>query len=358
VARDDGETPVKRSPYQVWQSGEGIPVNQGVYVESLHTLDVQPWARIGQTGAFVNLADQQTDDGWLIELAPGGHTEPLHHLFEMTIYVLEGRGATTFWQKGTQKQTVEWQSGSLFSAPLNSSYQHYNLDGQNQARLFAVTNAPMIIGIYRNTDFVFNNDYVFDDRYSLEDSYFTDPGHKITRNIWKTNFVPDVRRFELEPSRRGFQAVGMMFSMANNQSIAHVSSFPPGVYKWGHRHGVGAHLLILDGVGYSLFWFEGEPRRQVDWKVGSLISPRELEYHQHFNTGRTPGKYLAFRLGELDVHRPPEGRGWNTEEGILGIPYEREDPAIYNHYVEECRKHGTEVILPPPQYAHAAAAPA
>src|SRR6266571_7539532 len=87
-----------------------------------------------------------------------------------------------------------------------------------------------------------------------------------------SNFVPDVRGFELRPSRRGFQAVGMMFSMANNQSIAHVSSFPPGVYKWGHCHGVGAHLLILDGIGYSLFWFEGEPRRRVDWQVGSLIS--------------------------------------------------------------------------------------
>ena len=355
MSEANGATQAKESPYQVWQRGEGIPVNRGAYVESLLTLGVQPWARIGQKGAFVNLADQQTDDGWLIEIAPGGHTEPLHHVFEMTIYVLEGRGATTFWQKGSARQTVEWQAGSLFSAPLNSSYQHYNLDGRNRVRLFAVTNAPMIIGIYRNTDFVFNNDYVFDDRYSLEASYFTDPGRPIARNIWKTNFVPDVGSFQLRPSRRGFQAVGMMFSMANNQSIAHCSSFPPGVYKWGHRHGVGAHLLILDGVGYSLFWFEGEQRRRVDWKIGSLISPRELEYHQHFNTAPTPGKYLAFRLGDLDVHRPAEGRGWNTEEGILGIRYEREDPAIYELYAEECAKHGTEVILPRPQYAAAAA---
>lgn len=350
MARDNGQAQEKESPYQVWQRAEGIPINRGVYVESLHTLEVRPWPRLGQKGAFINLADQQTDDGWLMELAPGGHTEPLHHVFEMTIFVLGGRGATTFWQNGTAKQTLEWQTGSLFSPPLNCSYQHFNLDGQNRARLFAVTNAPMILNIYRNTDFVFGNAHVFDDRYALEDSYFTDPGEQIARNVWKTNFVPDVRSFALRPSQRGYQAVGMMFSLANNQSIAHCTSFPPGTYKLGHRHGVGAHLLILDGVGYSLFWFEGEERRRVDWNVGSLISPRELEYHQHFNTGPTPGRYLAFRLGDLDVHRPAAGRGWNTEEGIHGIVYEREDPAIYNLYVEECARHGAEVILPRPQY--------
>jgi mannose-6-phosphate isomerase-like protein (cupin superfamily) len=353
VADNDRDASIRESAYQTWQRDEGIPVNRGVYVESLHTLDVEPWARIGQKGAFVNLADQQSDDGWLIEIAPGGRTNPMRHVFEMTIYVLEGRGATTFWQNGSAKQTVEWQVGSLFSVPLNCNYQHYNLDGQNRSRLFAVTNAPMIMNIYRSTDFVFDNAHVFSDRYALEDSYFSEPGRAIARNIWKTNFVPDVKGFQLQPSRRGFQAVGMMFSMANNQSIAHCSSFPPGVYKWGHRHGVGAHLLILQGVGYSLFWFEGEPRRRVDWKVGSLISPRELEYHQHFNTGPTPGLYLAFRLGELDVNKPTEGRGWNTEEGILGISYEREDPAIYDLYLEECALHGTEVILPRPQYDNA-----
>src|SRR5438445_536542 len=79
----------------------------------LHTAEVAPWPRIGQKGALVCLAEQEQDDGWLVEIDPGGQTEVLHHLFETTIYVVEGRGATTIWQAGSdRKQTVEWQTGS------------------------------------------------------------------------------------------------------------------------------------------------------------------------------------------------------------------------------------------------------
>jgi len=113
----------------------------------------------------------------------------------------------------------------------------------------------------------------------------------------------------------------MQFILANNQSVGHCSQFPPGTYKRAHRHGVGAHVIILDGQGYSLLWFEGEERRRVDWKDGSVISPKEWEYHQHFNTGPTAARYIAFRLGDLNTRRPEPGRGWNTQEEVTGIPY-------------------------------------
>ena len=135
------------STYKQWQKGEGIPIYTGSYIESLYTAELKPWARVGQNGAFVNLADQEADDGYIVEIAPGGQTEPLKHLFEAGIFVVNGRGATTFWQEGGHKQTVEWQRGSVFSPPLNCSYQHFNLDGQQPARLFAVTAAPMILNI-------------------------------------------------------------------------------------------------------------------------------------------------------------------------------------------------------------------
>ena len=106
--------------------------------------------------------------------------EILHHLFESTYYILDGRGATTIWQHGSaKKQTVEWQAGSLFSPPLNCYYQHFNLDGQKPARLFTATTAPLQINISRDLDFVFNNDYLFKDRYNAEDDYFTNPGKKL-----------------------------------------------------------------------------------------------------------------------------------------------------------------------------------
>src|SRR5713226_5640214 len=125
----------RETPYRIWQKGEGIASHGGSYVADLYHLDVAPWPRVGQKGAFVNLAEQEEDDAWVIEVAPGGQTDVLHHIFEATILILDGRGATSFWQKGQAKQTVEWQRGSVFSPPLNCYYQHFNLDGQKPARL-------------------------------------------------------------------------------------------------------------------------------------------------------------------------------------------------------------------------------
>ena len=347
-------TPQRRtaeSPYELWQRGEGVPINTGSYVADLYTLDVRPWARTGQKGAFVNLADQEVDDAYVLEIAAGGKTDVLHHLFEATLYVLEGRGATTVWQEGSAKQTVEWQRGSLFSPPLNCYYQHFNLDGRQSARMFAVTNAPMVINIVRSPDFVFNDRYVFADRYGGQEDYFTDPGKRIREREWKTNFVPDVRVFTLvDNPRRGVGNARMGFLLSDNQMAAHMSQFPPGTYKQAHWHGVGAHVIILSGQGYSLLWFEGEERRKVDWKDGSVLSPRLREYHQHFNTGPAPARYLAMRLGDLDTRRGewggPEGESDDPGSFYAGIPYAQEDPAIYDLYVQECAKNGAAVIMP------------
>jgi quercetin dioxygenase-like cupin family protein len=346
------------TPYQQWQEGEGIPINRGSYVEDLHTLEVAPWARTGQRGAFVNLADQEDDDAYVLEIAPGGQTEVFHHLFEATAYVLDGRGATTFWQEGGPKHTVEWQRGSMFSPPLNCSYQHFNLDGHAPARLFAVSNAPMIMNLFRNPTFVFNDHYVFEDRYDGRPDYFTDPGQRISHREWQTNFVPDLRSFQLvDNPGRGVGNARMGFALSNNQMAAHMSQFPPGTYKHAHWHGVGAYVIILGGQGYSLLWFEGEERRKVDWKEGTVLSPREREYHQHFNTGPGPARYLALRLGNLDP-RHTRMVAKLTEDGedasfYSGIPYDQEDPAIHELYVQECAKNGATVVMPPPRSATA-----
>lgn len=338
----------RASPYQLWLQGEGIPSHRGSYLESLYTAEVKPWARVGQNAAFVNLADQEADDSWILEIAPGGKTEPLHHMFEAGVFVVEGRGATTFWQAGKPKQTVEWQRGSIFSPPLNCAYQHFNLDGQRPARLFSVTNAPMVINLYRNPDFAFNCDYVFEDRYAGENDYFSARGEQVEEQLWKTNLVPDIRAFTLkEQPTRGFGNLRMGFLLANNQMAAHCSDFPAGSYKAGHRHGVGAHVIVLDGEGYSLLWFEGEERRRVDWRDGSVLSPKAHEYHQHFNTGSTPARYLAFRLGALDPGRLAGEAGGGAPDQI---EYEQEDPAVYEMYAEECAKQGAKVVLPRPAY--------
>ncbi len=348
---------VRETPYARWQKEEGIPIYKGSHVEDLHVAEVKPWARVGQKGAFINLAAQEQNDGWIIEIAPGGQTEILHHLFESTYYIVDGRGATTFWQQGSsKKQTVEWQAGSLFSPPLNCYYQHFNLDGQKPARIFTATTAPLQINISRDVDFVFNNDYVFKDRYNAEDDYFTNPGKKLATRRWQTNFIPDTRGFKLEEwKERGAGGSNMFFVMSGNAMSAHMSEFPPGSYKKAHAHGPGAEIIILSGTGYSLLWYKGQPKQMVPWKEGSIFSPKDKEYHQHFNSGPEPARYLAYTFGGLVVSNT-EGRAGadvSEKEGGWQIEYEDEDPDVIERFEQECAKHGAKVTMAHPLRAGA-----
>lgn len=347
------------TPYKHWQRGEGIPIYTGAYVADLHTAEVGLWPRLGQKGAFVNLAAQEQDDGWLIELAPGGQTEVLHHLFEASIYVVEGRGATTLWQDGSnKKQTVEWSTGSLFAPPMNCSYRHFNLDGQRPVRLFVGTTAPLMINATRDPEFIFNCPYAFSNRYDGADDYFSRPGQQLANREWVTNFVSDAPGFnlDLDPTeRRGRGNASNGFILSANGMRVRVMEFPTGSYKKGHRHGPGAYVMILNGTGYSHFFFKGEEPRTVHWKAGTIFSPREDEYHQHFNTGPTPARYMAYLYSALVAINTMtvEGSTVSEADGGWQIEYEDEDPEVYGRFERECAQHGAAVTLPRPVYARA-----
>jgi uncharacterized RmlC-like cupin family protein len=345
----------RESAYTKWVRAEGVPLYTGSHVGDLTTAEVAPWPRTGQKGAIVSLASQQQTDGWLMEIAPGAATAPLHHMFEVSYYVLAGHGATTIWQPGsTTKQTVEWTPGALFSPPLNCYYQHFNHDGQHPARLFSPTTAPLMMNALQDSELVFQSDWVFKDRYSAADDYFTGPGKKIDSREWETNFISDVKSFKLEDrSERGAKSSIMFFLMSGNAMNIHISEFPPGAYKKAHRHGPGAEIIVLNGSGYSLLWFPGDKERvKVDWKPGSIFSPRNGEYHQHFNTGPTPARYLAYTFGSLvvsDTEDAGEGARLSEKDGGWQIEYEDEDPAVFDLFAQECDRHGAPVTIDHPR---------
>jgi gentisate 1,2-dioxygenase len=129
---------------------------------------------------------------------------------------------------------------------------------------------------------------------------------------------------------------------------AHVSEFPVGTYKKAHRHSGGAHIIILSGQGYSLMWKQGGSPIRTDWKTGSLFSPPEAWFHQHFNTGKEPTRYLALKaVAELES-RKFKGimKQYQIHKSVkLGgdqIEYEDEDPEIRRLYKEELAKTGVE----------------
>jgi len=339
----------KPTSYAKWVQEEGIPIIRGFYIADLKDVEVAPWKRKGGEGTYINLEGTGgTNDAYVVEIAPGGNLNPEKCLFEELVYVLSGRGATTIWNEGGKKQTFEWQAGSLFSPPLNVWRQHFNGQGDQPVRLLTVTNAPMIMDLFHNTDFIFNNPYVFKDRYAGEEGYFSAEGTLIEQRIWESNFIADVPGFQLQDLRkRGAGGTSISFELANNTMAAHISEFPVGTYKKGHRHGPGAHVTIISGEGYSLVWKNsGDPMTRVDWHAGSMFVPADMQFHQHFNVGPAPARYLALRWGSQKFRAggPMDTRGVDQSVSTGGnqIEYEEEDPEILRIFESELAKRGVE----------------
>lgn len=344
VAETDLEDLPELSWYQQWRLGEGVPIHEGTFLSDLRETEVSDWARVGARGALITLAEQEKDDAELIEIDPGGETVQLRHVYESMVFVVSGRGATTFEQPGSAKQTVEWQAGSLFAPPLNCRYQHFNLSGDEPARLFAVTSRPLMLNLFHNERFIFDNDFLFDDRFDGSEGFFSAEGRRLARRVVKTNFVPDVRSFPLQEWRaRGAGGKNIVFALSSNTMASHISEFPVGTYKKAHRHGAGAHVIIVGGRGYSLLWNEGDTeKRRVDWDDLAVLSPGDNEYHQHFNSGNEPARYLALRWNSPEF--PP--RGFNTSvfhQGPEQIEYADQDDDVHRLFQEECAKVGVTV---------------
>jgi hypothetical protein len=128
--------------------------------------------------------------------------------------------------------------------------------------------------------------------------------------------------------------------MARGSIASHISQFPVGTYKKAHAHGPGAHVVVLSGEGYSLMWPEGEEPRRYDWQVGTLIVPPNAWFHQHFNAGPTPARYLAFKH-----FSPRNAQGvpisWISRRlGGTQIDYADEHPLVRRLFVEALARHG------------------
>ena len=262
--------------YEEWKQGEGVPIVTGFYIEDLKDIEVGPWGRKGANGAIINLEGTGgVNDTHVVEIPPGRSTNPERHLYEEMVYVLSGRGATTVWYDDSNKQTFEWGTGAVFAVPINAWAQHHNGSGAESLRFMSVTNLPTMINTFHNDDFIFNNPFVFNDRFTGEDGYFDGSGRMHKKRIWETNFVPDVRSTRLYSwKERGAGGTNVFLELAQNSMGAHISQFPVGTYKKAHRHGPGAHVIILGGVGFSLLWQEGDEERvKADWKPGSLVVP-------------------------------------------------------------------------------------
>ncbi len=322
--------------YGRFQEEEGIPSVKGYHVENVSDVALAPWERKGGRGAFINLSEQEIDDAYVSEIPAGGSLKPQHHMYEEVIYVVEGRGATSLWNPGQEPVSFEWQAGSLFAIPLNAFHQHFNSSGTKPALLLGVTSAPLLINLFHDRDFIFNCEHVFDNRFSgAPDEFHQDAKwlDDVPGGLWETNFIPDIHELGMTNwEDRGKKLKHTYIALASNTMKVHIAEFAVGTYKKAHRHGPGAHILILKGTGYSLMWPPGTEPRRFNWRPGTLVSPPAGWFHQHFNTGPEPVFHLAF-------HRAASI--YNKNERAQ-IEYEDEDPMIRAMFEADLAKNGVQ----------------
>ena len=321
----------KETPYTRWVKAEGLDIIDAMYVPNLHTVELKPWARRGGRGVYLNHdASRTSNDCYVCEIPPGKQLEPQRQLFEEMIYVLDGRGSTSVWNDAGQKVSFEWQAGAIFAIPLNASHQHFNGSGREPARFVSVTNGPMLINAFGDTDFIFGTAHDFKNRFAGESNYFANGGEQ-KGLLLDTNFVADAINLPLIAAKeRGAGGGHIRFSMAKGSMNSHISQFPVGTYKKAHAHGPGAHVIVMGGEGFSLMWPEGEQPRRFEWKEGTMIVPPNMWFHQHFNTGTTPARYLAFKAEGVSI-RNAQGvpKAWISRRvGGDQIDYADESPMI------------------------------
>lgn len=340
--------PERYDTFQHYVAAQKIPVVKGFFIEDVNTAPVEPWDLKGVPCSYVILdGTGGVNDAYICEIPRGGKTKPQKHLYEEMVYVTKGHGSTTIWQKDGKKHSFEWGPGSLFAIPLNANYQHFNGSGSEVARYFAVTNSCFMINLFHNLDFIFDCPYTFSDRFDPNAEDYFDREELFGRFFMSTNFVPDLTTVKLaDYSERGKGSTNMKFDLAGNTMCAHVSEFPVGTYKKAHKHGPGAHVMILSGHGYSTLWPEGDDVRRVDWKPGSVVVPPNQWFHQHFNGGATRARYLALRWNNWRFkffRLNDEGSTYTSvKKGGAQIEFEDEDAAVHRDFEARIRKAGAE----------------
>ncbi len=293
-------------------------------------------------------------EGRVTELSPGQTLSPVRFALDEQVYVLDGRGLCTVWaDDNSPKKTFEWQSHSLFMLPRNYKYQLTNTRGDATARLLHYNWLPMAMQTIADPKFFLENPYLDESvLYGAGDEFYSEA--KVTsgtaRAAWRGNFFPDMRAWDQLVPFRGRGAGGHLVSVQFPKSPmwSHMSVFPAMSYKKAHRHGPGVLIVIPAGEGFSIMWREGEEKIVIPWHEGSSFVPPNRWFHQHFNVGEAPARYLAF-------HSPGLLRQIGQGETIADlardqIEYPDEDPFVRETFEAELVKRRLKSVMPEEAY--------
>ena len=349
-----GALPRPETAYEKWIKSTGLPIHGGYYVEDGRTVELGWWPERECNAAFLMLEGLQgVSEARITEIPPGKTLPPLKFALDEVVYVLDGRGLTTVWRdEGKEKRTFEWQKHSLFLLPRNHYHQFSNTQGDRPVRLLHQSYLPLAMTAVPEGGFFFNNPQEFPDLMTngtngSGDGFYSEAtvipsGQGRVRSQWVGNFFPDMRAWDkLVPFRgRGAGGTTVFIQFPGSPMTCHMSVFDAKTYKKGHRHGPGFVLVIPAGEGYSIMW-QGEGEKQIiPWHEGSIFVPPRMWFHQHFNVGDGPARYLA-------LHPPREFSSGEQVQGEANqIEYPNEDPFIRNRFEGELGKRGLKSIMP------------
>jgi hypothetical protein len=264
-------------PYQDWLEREAVPVVSGRAI-NLFEIKLAPWARFGMDGAACHVegrCDYLT--ALVFELKPGQSSAPVRTVHEVCTYVLSGSGRSVFTLSDGRTINVEWASGAAFSAPVNASCVH-TADAGAPARLVSFSDLRYLMGLYRNEAFLFDN---------------SAPMTKRQNEAVAAGLSAHPTKMELTRNRASL-------ALAAGSIGCDITELAPHSADEAARQMQGAHLLCLSGSGFSLsFDSETSPLTRVDWSPGVLIGLPSMSFHQHFNVGDTPARFMKVELGSL-----------------------------------------------------------
>ena len=305
----DLDTKFMVDPYLNWVKAEGAPIHEGAALDLL-ALDVKPWARFGMKGAVCHI-DGRCDylTAFLFALDAGQASAPVRHTYEDVFYVLSGNGETQITLSDGYEITIEWGEKKLFAVPINATARHKA--GSSGARFVALSDFRYLMGLYRNEAFLFGN---------------TSPLHGRQKRAVDAGLVVDpmqapVSADELKPLALADLSVGVDLTTIGAKSST-----------LARRQMQGRHILGVDGQGFSLsFSNQTSDIRRVDWRHGMLFGLKGMQFHQHFNAGSAPARFVAVELGSQSSpmfrsRRSTFGDASVYASGAAIIPRDQERP--------------------------------
>jgi quercetin dioxygenase-like cupin family protein len=364
------------TPYERFIMEQNIPVHRGIGLSDVRNAARAPWKRTGGLGAFLELQGVGGLSGiYVLEIPAGGVITPEKHVYEEIFLVVEGRGSTEVWRDGsTKKQSFEWQTGSLFSPPLNTWHRLINAAASSPALLLGVTNAPPVFTMYDNEDFIFNTPFHFASRYDERQDYFR-PVMELERTETSgrarsvSNLLPDILTCELPlDGQRGPGHRHFTWNLANNHFSGFIAQYPSGRYSKAHAHEGGPVLFCLRGKGYTITWPKSAGLRpwqaenadlvkRIDYGFGGIVSaaPGTADwYHAHFGVSKEPFRVIAFLGGfpRRYYGAPGDEVTWNLDqrEGGNTIEYRDEDPQVRKDFMAALTANGAKFEMPESAY--------